>query len=315
VLTKFWEAIGGKLAERLAAVSGPALVFWLGGLLAWADHRGGLSHLSILTGWLDRQSAATQIAVIIAVLLAVAGSGLIVDRLTTPTLRLLEGYWPSWMDGVRRRLIDRIQTRAKDEDDEWQRLGSVVLGPDANVATAEQVAAFVRLDQRQRHRPSKPNRYMPTRIGNILRAAETWPNDKYGLDAVVIWPRLWLVLPEAPARELVAARAALDSAVAGVIWGLLFCVFGIWTLIAVPVGLLVAICSLMFWVPNRAEVFGDLVEGTFDLHRMAVYEQLRWPLPINPHQEHAHGQRLTSYLWRGSYDPDPTFSVVDRPSS
>jgi hypothetical protein len=35
---------------------------------------------------------------------------------------------------------------------------------------------------------------------------------------------------------------------------------------------------------------------------------LRWPLPTNPKEEHLEGQRLTTYLWRGSDDPDPTFS-------
>ena len=45
-----------------------------------------------------------------------------------------------------------------------------------------------------------------------------------------------------------------------------------------------------------------------DLHRTALYQQLRWPLPTDPKQEHSQGEHLTSYLWRGSHDPDPTFT-------
>src|SRR6266550_3806868 len=98
MLSAFWESVGGKLADRWAAVSVQALVFWLGGVAAWTYHRGGLHTLTTQTRWLDRQTAAAQVSVIVVVLLAVAASGLLVSRLATPALRLLEGYWPSWTD-------------------------------------------------------------------------------------------------------------------------------------------------------------------------------------------------------------------------
>ncbi len=64
-----------------------------------------------------------------------------------------------------------------------------------------------------------------TPIGNILRAAERRPADKYGLDTITVWPHLWLLLPEDNRQELRAARTSLDTAVAAATWGLLFCVF------------------------------------------------------------------------------------------
>ena len=78
---------------------------------------------------------------------------------------------------------------------------------------------------------------MPTRIGNILRAAETRPYDHYGLEAVIVWPRLWLVLPDSARQELSTARASLDSSVAAVIWALGFCAFAPLAWWAAPVGL------------------------------------------------------------------------------
>jgi hypothetical protein len=308
VLGSFWEGIGGRLADRWAAVSVPALIFWLGGLLAWAYSRGGLHQLSTLSGWLDRQSTPAQVAVLITVLLGVGASGLIVQRFTTSVLRLLEGYWPAALDPLRRQLIEHKRRRSVADETAWQELAPQVLSPHAT-PTADQLSEFARLDQLRHRRPSRSNRLMPTRIGNILRAAETMPADKYGLDAVAVWPRLWLTLPDTTRQELLAARSALDSAVGAVAWGLLFCAFTTWSWLALPIGLIIAAAAVTVWVPARSEVFADLLESTYDLHRTALYQQLRWPLPTNPEQERQSGQQLTAYLWRGSDEPNPTFTA------
>lgn len=301
MLDKFWDSLGGGLAVRMAGLGWPAALFWLGGLLMWA---GGPHRLSALTGWLNRQSTPAQIATLLAVLAAVACSAALVDRITLPALRLLEGYWPTWMSGLRRRLVDRGDAKAAVEDKAWQQLAPDVL---ERTATSEQLTAFAGLDQRRRRRPANPAQRLPTRIGNILRAGECWPADKYGLDAVAVWPRLWLVLPEVTRRELTAARTALDQSVATALWGLLFCSFSAWSLLALPIGFGVAVSAVAIWVPPRAEVFADLVESAFDLHRVALYRQLRWPLPGTPAQEPAFGRELTAYLWRGSDYPHPRF--------
>jgi hypothetical protein len=73
------------------------------------------------------------------------------------------------------------------EDADWQKFAAEVLTRPES-ATAEQLTVFARLDSRRRRRPSDPNRLLPTQIGSILRAAETRPADRYGLDAVVVWP-------------------------------------------------------------------------------------------------------------------------------
>lgn len=309
MLGGFWDAVSGKLADRFVAASAPALVFWFGGLLSWAYGHGGLHRLTEPPGWLNRQSTPSEIAVIIGVLVGVSASGVIVQRLTAPVLRFLEGYWPRWLAPLRRRLVARERYRAEEDANALQSLAAAVLPPaDPKSATEEQLSTFARLDQRCRCRPSAPNRLQPTRIGNILRAAETWPRDKYGLDAVVVWPRLWLVLPDATRQELVAARASLDAAVAGAVWGVLFCAFTAWAPLALIIGLAVTTAAVTLWVPVRAAVFGDLVEASYDLFRTAVYQQLRWPLPNSPQQEHDQGERVSTYLWRGSDDPDPTFT-------
>lgn len=43
--------------------------------------------------------------------------------------------------------------------------------------------------------PPSPNQILPTRFGNILKAAEAYPGIRYGLDGVTFWPLLIAVIP------------------------------------------------------------------------------------------------------------------------
>jgi len=160
-LGKFWDSVGGKLAERWAAVSVPALVFWLGGLLVWSRDRGGLDALKAPADWLGTQPGGVQAVVLLAVLLAVAASGVMVDRLTRPALALLEGYWPGPLQPVRRGLTGRVSRKARAVDDEFQALAGPVHD---GSATPEQRERYARVDRQLRRLPTGP-RLMPTRIG------------------------------------------------------------------------------------------------------------------------------------------------------
>jgi hypothetical protein len=308
VLTAFFSSVSGKLADRFAALSAPALIFWLGGLLSWTYGHGGAHALSRPATWLSHRSAITQTLALLIVLAGIATSGLIIARLTTPVLRLLEGYWPTrparlirWRTG----LIERAQRQASDDDAEWQQLMAAIEPP--ATPTAAQLARIGALSRAMHRRPDKPALFMPTRIGNILRAAESRPRSRYGLDSIVVWPRLWLVLPDSSRQEIAAARQSLDTSVAAGIWGVLFLVFIPWTILTLPTGLVVALVAWGLWVPARAEVYGDLVVAAFDIHRTALYQQLRWPLPASPRLEPAQGQLITAYLQVGSADPLPIF--------
>ena len=307
MLAGFWQSAGGKLLDRYAAVSAPALVFWLGALLAWIAGHHGLGRLNTITSWLNRQSSPVQLIAIALVLVALLASVLVVQRLTLPVLRALEGYWPRRLDGLRRRLVEHTADRLHAPEARWQELYPRVQPP--QTPTWAELTEFTRLDRARRRRPTDPNRLMPTRIGNILRAAEIRPNDHYGLDAVIVWPHLWLLLPDSARQELAASRASLDAAVASTIWGLLFCVFAVWTLWAIPAGLLVCLGAVRWWAPERAATFGELFSSAYDLYRTSLYQQLRWPLPTNPSLEPEQGREITAYLWRGSDDTEPTFVV------
>ncbi|WP_239396834.1 hypothetical protein, partial [Frankia sp. CiP3] len=209
------------------------------------------------------------------------------------------------MGPLRRRLTNRFVRRAAVESIAWQTAYTRV---QAATLDANDLAVYTRLERRRRRRPNVAGYFLPTPIGNILRAAERRPADKYGLDVIVVWPHLWLILPEDARVELRAAGSSLNASVAAAIWGVLFCVFAAFTWLAIPIGLGVAAVAVGVATPGRAEAFGDLVEAAFDLHRTAVYRQLRWPLPATPKDEHLSGRQLTAYLRRGSDNDTPTFT-------
>jgi hypothetical protein len=316
VLSSFWQGLGGKLADRWAVVGTPALVFWLGGLASVAVWHGVADSVADVRQWLSGRTTAEVAGVLVLALAVVGGSGVLVARLTVTLTRLMEGYgWPRGTGAVRRRLVARQQRRRVRAEEDYQRC--LVEWETASAPRRDELTARrVRLEMLLRRLPTDPDpavpgRLMPTRLGNVLRASECLPGDKYGLDAVICWPRLWLVLPGDARAELVHARAGLDAAVSACAWAVLFLVFTPWSPWAPAVTVAVAPMAYYGWVISRAQQFGDLVEATFDLYRPALYAALRWPLPATPAQERVAGAAVTDYLWRGSDGALPRFVPPD----
>ncbi len=295
MLSTFFESLGGKLADRIAGAVGASLCFWLAGLAAWALHRGGFRGFDGQVRLLADRPESLQLADAALFLLLVVASSLLVARLTQPALRLIEGYWPAFLARPRDRLSDRVARRDASDETRERELAALMADPGVLSDREE----YARLTQRRRRRPGRQHGFQPTRVGNVLRAAETRPTDKYGLDVVAVWPHLWLVFPETTRQELLAARQALDASVGGFLWTLALAVFTPLTWWALPVALVLAAIVYLVWVPVRAENFADLVEASVDLYRTLLYRQLRWPLPADPDGERVAGRKMTTYLVRG----------------
>ncbi|MFI5912056.1 hypothetical protein [Dactylosporangium sp. NPDC051541] len=301
-MDKFWDALGGKLAERWLSVAVPALVFWLGGLTVWAAGRGWFGALRRPLAAVATLPVGAQLLGVGALLLAVAASGWVVNQAVAPALRLAQGYgplWRPWRDRLARRFARRFDALGT----EFAALAPVIAG---GGASADQRQRYTRITHEQRLLPG-PGRFLPTRVGNILRAAESHPVDRYGLDVVTVWPHLWLLLPELVRAELVVARAGVNAAAAAGLWGVLFAAFTPWSWWALPIGLGVAAACWFVWLPARAEGYSALVQATVDLHRGELYAKLRWPVPENPADERLKGRRLSTYLARGLSGTTPTF--------
>jgi hypothetical protein len=300
--TKFLEGIGNKLVEQWAAnLLTPAFVFWLGGCVAWMQKFGWQPWQQ----WFSQLVEPLQIALLFASLLLVATSAFAIQRFDLLVLRWFEGYWPTWMNPFRHWLLKKQQHRLQRLDQRWQEL---ITKRDQNgQLTAAEMDEFVQIDWQLRQVPSQPDRIMPTKLGNLLRAAESHPSGKYGLDAIICWPRLWLVLPDAVKKELQDARSDLNTAARIWLWGVLFAFWTLWAWWALPIALLVTLFAHR-WMLNAAATYGDLLEAAFDLHRFELYKAMHWTLPTSPAQERQLGQQLTEYLWRGSDRDYPTFT-------
>jgi hypothetical protein len=294
MLDKFWESMGTNLAGRwLDYIFGPAFLFWAGGigLYAWK------------TGWqellanLQASSQFQQISWIILGLLILVFSSIFVQAIRFPILRLLEGYWPRLFRGLSVKLIARKKKRLDQKRDELRCLKDL---EEKQPLDDDQYKNMVELEDWVHWHPAQSRDLLPTSLGNILCAREHSPKRKYGLDAMICWPRLWPMLPETVRADLTDARASLDRMAELCFWGLLFL---FWSFLVPWAAVLIAILWMILaygLACQAAMTYGELLEAAFDLHRLSLYDAIGWPRPAALEDEKTGGRQLTEFLWRGT---------------
>jgi hypothetical protein len=291
MLDKFWETLGEKLAQRwLDYLFGPAFLFWAAGLGLYVWQLSWETVIAIVQS-LDTPQ---QVTALVVALLVVFLSSLAMQAVHFPVLRLLEGYWPWPFNHLAFGIVSRSQNNFRRQ---YGRLRG--LKENGKVLTAAEQDELARLEVwAHRHPPSEKD-LLPTGLGNIMRARELASGRKYGLDAVVCWPRLWCTLPECERENLTTARAALNQQAELWLWGALFFVWTVLTPWALLISLVWMILAYRMAVQTAA-VYGDLLETAFDLHRFALYDALGWPRPEDSEEEKTMGAQLSEFLWRGT---------------
>ena len=299
MMTKFWDKLSEGLAEgwngRLFL---PGMVFLAIGLLAFMDEF-GMPALVLIFSSLD---VFTGVLLVLAGLFFIVMSGWLVQRLSLPILRLFEGYWTGPFSRLSRYFAGRgAQAIAR------KRARRQSLSQRFDQLNASERAEYNLLDSELPNYPKLEDHFQPTLLGNLLSAAEEYPNLRYGLEMSVAWARLWLLLPETTRSELGAARDALDTSTRRLEWSLLVAVWGIWAwwapLLAVLGGF------VFYWsMLSDAGIYADLLRAAYDLHRFELYRALHWELPADPQEEQAWGEALTAYLHRGSVPEELNFT-------
>lgn len=297
MLDNFWESLGSNLADRwLDYIFGPSFLFWAGGLGIYIWQTGWQN----LPAKLQSLDVTHQSIWIILALLTLILSSLLIQAVRFPILRLLEGYWPWPFNYLSSAIIALRRLVFNKKYDELRCLKGAESKGNLDAAQREKL---MQLDVWAHWLPAKASEILPTALGNILRSRERSPESKYGLDAVVCWPRLWPLLPENVRHDLEGARAILDRLVELWFWGFLFCLWSFWTTWAVVIGFLWMILAYKMSL-QAAMVYGDLLESAFDLHRLLLYQGMGWSRPTNSEEEKVRGAQLTEFLWRGTL-PEP----------
>jgi hypothetical protein len=243
---------------------------------------------TVVLGWWTGRSGTEQILLGIGALLVVTVLAYVLEAVTIPVVRLYEGYWPKgW-------LMNWACTRQK-----------------ARKAKSTDPAAYHNF-------PLDSDLMKPTRLGNVLVAAEEYPHQLYQLDAVLWWPRMVALLPETFRTQV---DAALTPVLAMLNLSMMLTVLALgggiavlftnrlwWLFVTVFFGglLLARICYLA--AVSQAADYGESVRVAFDLYRYDILKQMHIPLPDNLFKERLLWEVLNKWLY--SYAPPWEISMV-----
>lgn len=282
---KFWEGMTKQATHSMAErLFGPAFAFWAIGFLAYTTSRDWAD----VTTFLNSFDPSHEVLLVLVAGVVVVASATAMSALGRPALRLLEGYWPSWLNPIRDRLVARARRHHAVASARRR-----VLGDHFEELNPSEAAEYSRLDTVITGLPTA-NRLLPTKLGNTMRAAEDYPYRQYRLPLNVTWPRLWLVLPKDVRTAVSTVQADLYSSVQIITWSLLFLVWMIWSkwvIIASVAGMLWG-----YWrAIDAAQTYGALLSAAYDVHVRDLYKSLEWPDGPDPI---ARGTALTSYFWR-----------------
>jgi hypothetical protein len=252
---------------------------------------GGRGRLgAVVTAW-QSWPGPTQLLVVVSLIAAVWIVAAIVQSQTRAITQAYEGYWSGPL----------VRLRRYGEDRHTQRLG--------------ELRAQGRVAEIYPRYPLSRKQVRATRLGNILRASELYPYDRYGLDAALVWPRLYPLLPDAAITGIAQAREALEfllvlsflatafGALSGIyllvvtapVWLFLVCFWG---------GLAVAILAYRSSL-SAALLYAEVLRSTFDLYRLTVLTAMRLPAPGNANEERLRWTEVNRLILRNASLPVP----------
>jgi hypothetical protein len=279
MLTSLSGGLLGLLGRRFVLTVWLPTALCFGGLGALIVTWAGWPHA---THWWLRQPAQFQLTLFVLALAWITFSAYLVAALLPAFIRIGEGYWPSWLSWLARRRQDSHRRR--------------------QAAMAVDAAVFARYHVDY---PLRPGSVMPTRLGNILRAAEDHALDRYQINAIVAWPRLYILLPGQFVAAIAAAKTPLDlMAVIGALASA-FAVLGIaiaaillpWYAALACFGGSVAVLWLAYsGAVQAARPYAQLIRAAFDVHRGLLLDAAGLRRPRSYAEEQRQWQQIC-HLW------------------
>jgi hypothetical protein len=151
------------------------------------------------------------------------------------------------------------------------------------------------------------NRVLPTRLGNILLSGERYAKDRYGIDTIIFWPRLYPLLPEGFQRDyeasiiqyqfplVVAFEASVATAICA--FTLLLTHASAWTFLAVLFGGAVGAYAAYLLSLSSAIEMAEQQRSAFDLFRGRLL--IAWPAFRDVRDENDTFGHITDFVVTG----------------
>lgn len=255
----------------------------------------------------------------VVLLFALFVAGVLIQPFQVALVQYLEGYWG---DSALGRSAGAVATELHRRRLRTAFVEQDVFPPPPSTTTLAQVAAYSRAAARAErgrvraaailHRyPAKFDRLMPTMLGNVLRNAEDAAGDRYKLDAMTLYPRMYSSiskpLADAMSRQLdvitLTASMCVSFALGTLATTPVLLRLDLWSLVPL-VTVLLAVLSYRGGV-RAATSHGVLFATTFDLHRFDALRAMHYRLPDTFDEEQRLNGALTAFL-QNKVTPDRT---------
>jgi hypothetical protein len=259
-------------------------------------------------------SRGAQIAVLGGVALL---GGLLLSGLHYSILRILEGY-PLYRRRTRwyaRSLYELFMRSTYRRFDALTALMAQPQPSPARTSAAQEIA---------RYYPASRGELLPTKLGNVIRSFERHPRLRWGLNGVIAWPRLELLLAEHQLNLQTTAKTDVaffvNCAVVVTVASAAACVDWIAnsSLPAISV-FLFAIPIVLVTMAYRAAIlaalrWGDSVRATYDMYRLELYRRLGVRVPKTHSEEIAVARAVNRCLEFAEPLPDSIREIPAMPA-
>ena len=265
------------------------------------------------------------VAIVLSVLLG---------ALNTPLIRMYEGYpWENWWIGQRRiRFYQRKYDELAAERDGWISLRRIIRDNSEYWADKDEQDMLARSVQFRGNQAALEIRnafpearsILPTQLGNVIRAFETYPRRQYGMGAITLYPRLVSVVDEDYSEVMQQSKSSLDfmlnsATLAGMLSGVILLTSLLYpaslveawsTLGAILQALVFLLLARWFYQQGlgAAASWGNTVKAAFDLYRNDLVAKLGFDYaPKSVNEERRLWENITRRIAFG--DPQPDLAV------
>ncbi len=247
--------------------------------------------------WQKNGIAVLEITFLVLVL------SVVIYNLNTPIVRMYEGY--PWRDSYIGKFLQKRQQSKLERASLIRRciaklrIERLITGTTTDLGTLPDVQTGMARLVNDAY-PNKSSLVLPTHLGNVIRAFETYTTRQYGAGAISLWPRLVGVLDSSFVQTLDNAKMAFDfminsafltlvlaamSTAAGLVWkapvaASLYRPWVVWALVFLFLSYLSYLAAI-----NRAREWGTQVKSGFDLYRLTLLTKLGYQKPADLTEE------------------------------